>query len=198
MKKLIITEEEKNQILSLHGSNLILEQDNQKVSQIQTHLKTKGYDLGTTGPNKDGVDGLWGRKTRDAVKQEFNIDIDENGEVVSDTVSSPEIDTVASPEIDTVASPEVGGDTTTTTTLAPNATTPEPTTVNQQIPEVSADLKTAFEIKRDFIQGKVDNFKLQRQYSKMNNTFNRLSSKMDQKTKDQYSASMEELKKQMG
>jgi hypothetical protein len=59
-------------------------------------------------------------------------------------------------------------------------------------------LKTAFEIKRDFIQGKVDNFKLQRQYSKMNNTFNRLSSKMDQKTKDQYSASMEELKKQMG
>jgi hypothetical protein len=193
MKKLIITEEEKNQILSLHGSNLILEQANQKVSQIQTYLKTKGYDLGVTGPNKDGVDGLWGKKTRDAVKQEFNIDIDENGEVVSDTVASPETDTVASPEVDTVTSPEVDGTTTTTTTLAPNETT-----VTQETPEISTDIKSAFEIKRDFIQGKIDNAKLQRQYTKMNNTFNRLSSKMDQKTKDQYLASMEELKKQMG
>ena len=81
MKRLVLTEEEKNRILGLHGSNIILEAANPKVSQIQTYLKTKGHNLGTTGPNKDGVDGLWGKKTRDAVKAEFGIDIDETGNI---------------------------------------------------------------------------------------------------------------------
>ncbi len=81
MKRLVLTEEEKNRILGLHGSNVILEAANSKVSQIQAFLKTKGHNLGTTGPNKDGVDGLWGKKTRDAVKAEFGIDIDETGNI---------------------------------------------------------------------------------------------------------------------
>jgi hypothetical protein len=88
MKRLVLTEEEKNRILGLHGSNIILEAANPKVSQIQTYLKTKGHNLGTTGPNKDGVDGLWGKKTKDAVKVEFGIDIDETGNVASGTAST--------------------------------------------------------------------------------------------------------------
>jgi hypothetical protein len=88
MKRLVLTEEEKNRILGLHGSNIILEAANPKVSQIQTYLKTKGHNLGTTGPNKDGVDGLWGKKTKDAVKAEFGIDIDETGNVASGTAST--------------------------------------------------------------------------------------------------------------
>jgi hypothetical protein len=83
MKRLVLTEEEKNRILGLHGTNIIVEQANPKVSQIQTHLKGKGHNLGTAGPNKDGVDGVWGKLTRDAIKKEFNIDIDDKGEVVT-------------------------------------------------------------------------------------------------------------------
>ena len=39
----------------------------EKVIKIQTKLKGKGYNLGTSGPNKDGVDGKWGPKTALAV-----------------------------------------------------------------------------------------------------------------------------------
>ena len=88
MKRLVLTEEEKNRILGLHRTNIIVEQANPKVSQIQTYLKGKGHNLGTAGPNKDGVDGVWGKLTRDAIKKEFNIDIDEKGEVVSQPAQS--------------------------------------------------------------------------------------------------------------
>ena len=68
MKRLVLTEEEKNRILGLHGSNLIMEQTNTKVSQIQTYLLgTKKYDLGKSGPNKDGVDGEFGAMTEKAL-----------------------------------------------------------------------------------------------------------------------------------
>ena len=40
-----------------------------KVAEIQKQLKAKGADLGTTGPNKDGVDGVLGNKTRIAMQQ---------------------------------------------------------------------------------------------------------------------------------
>lgn len=88
MKRLVLTEEEKNRILALHGTNIIVEQANPKVSQIQTYLKGKGYNLGTGGPNKDGVDGIWGKLTRDAIKKEFNIDIDDKGEVMTQPAQS--------------------------------------------------------------------------------------------------------------
>ena len=102
MKRLVLTEEEKNRILGLHGSNIILEAANPKVSQIQTYLKTKGHNLGTSGPNKDGVDGLWGKKTRDAVKAEFGIDIDETGNVDSGTTGTSGVSA-------TPGTPQVGG-----------------------------------------------------------------------------------------
>lgn len=38
------------------------------IVKIQQDLKAKGYDLGTTGANRDGVDGVMGPKTRAAVE----------------------------------------------------------------------------------------------------------------------------------
>lgn len=79
--RLTLTEDEKRRILGLHGSNLIVEQGNPKVTQIQTYLKGKGYDLGTSGANKDGIDGQWGGLTSSAVKTEFKVDLDDKGNI---------------------------------------------------------------------------------------------------------------------
>lgn len=38
------------------------------VLELQADLANLGFDLGTYGPNKDGVDGKFGKKTEDAVK----------------------------------------------------------------------------------------------------------------------------------
>jgi hypothetical protein len=40
----------------------------QNMIAIQQKLKSLGYDLGTYGPNKDGVDGNYGRRTLAAIK----------------------------------------------------------------------------------------------------------------------------------
>jgi hypothetical protein len=40
--------------------------DREAVMQWQTFLKQQGYDLGTSGPNKDGIDGDWGGRTEKA------------------------------------------------------------------------------------------------------------------------------------
>jgi peptidoglycan hydrolase-like protein with peptidoglycan-binding domain len=37
-----------------------------EVMELQKQLKAAGYDLGTSGPNRDGVDGIMGPKTRAA------------------------------------------------------------------------------------------------------------------------------------
>lgn len=37
------------------------------IKELQTLLKKRGYDLGTYGPNKDGIDGDFGTKTKDAI-----------------------------------------------------------------------------------------------------------------------------------
>jgi hypothetical protein len=81
MKRLVLTEDEKRRILGLHGSNIIMEQGNPKVTQIQTYLKGKGHNLGTSGANKDGVDGQWGGKTLAAIKAEFKVDLDDQGNI---------------------------------------------------------------------------------------------------------------------
>jgi hypothetical protein len=43
-------------------------QKNDDVKKIQQALKLKGYNLGTTGPNNDGVDGDFGPTTQRAIK----------------------------------------------------------------------------------------------------------------------------------
>lgn len=40
-----------------------------KVEAVQQKLVDLGYNLGNTGPNGDGVDGIFGNKSRNAVKQ---------------------------------------------------------------------------------------------------------------------------------
>ena len=77
MKNLfLINEDEAKRILNMHSSKgyktLLNEQSNldvNKVMEIQTLLKNKGYGsyLGTTGNNEDGVDGDFGTKTLEAV-----------------------------------------------------------------------------------------------------------------------------------
>jgi len=39
-----------------------------KVRELQNALVSLDYDIGRSGPNSDGVDGSWGRKTKDAVE----------------------------------------------------------------------------------------------------------------------------------
>jgi hypothetical protein len=52
--------------------------DSQLVKHLQKMLVTLGYDLGTSGPDKDGVDGSFGKLTETAVNdfQEKNRDLE--------------------------------------------------------------------------------------------------------------------------
>jgi len=43
--------------------------DAKTVAAVQKALVSKGYDLGSSGPNKDGVDGVYGSKTKAAIKK---------------------------------------------------------------------------------------------------------------------------------
>jgi peptidoglycan hydrolase-like protein with peptidoglycan-binding domain len=89
-KLFLISEEEKNRILNLHEYAIKREMISQKksvktlnedmepiagmesvplgkVEAVQQALVNLGYNLGNTGPNKDGVDGVFGSKSRNAV-----------------------------------------------------------------------------------------------------------------------------------
>lgn len=59
--------QEAKQILSLIDSKKNFSK--QEIEQIQSYLKSVGYNLGNTGKNKDGIDGYWGNKTTTAVNQ---------------------------------------------------------------------------------------------------------------------------------
>lgn len=60
------------------------------VIQIQTKLKGLGYNLGNYGINKDGVDGVYGTKTKEAVKA-YNQGVDPQTQKVQDTKVQNEI-----------------------------------------------------------------------------------------------------------
>lgn len=53
---------------------------------LQVLLKAKGYDLGNYGKNRDGIDGIFGNATADAVLQ---LQIDKN--LCRDKVAGPEV-----------------------------------------------------------------------------------------------------------
>lgn len=58
------------------------------VRALQILLKAKGYDLGTAGPNKDGVDGKYGPKTKAAVRSYQHAEnLKEDGVAGHDTMS---------------------------------------------------------------------------------------------------------------
>jgi len=46
--------------------------DREAVMAWQAKLKKLGYDLGETGPNKDGIDGVWGGKSKAAYKDWYS------------------------------------------------------------------------------------------------------------------------------
>lgn len=48
---------------------------NPDVEKIQKDLISKGYNLGSYGPNKDGVDGIAGPLTRAAYKKEYGSEL---------------------------------------------------------------------------------------------------------------------------
>lgn len=73
---------------------------NPEVELLQKELKSKNYDLGTYGPNKDGIDGIYGKLTKlahEAAKEgttpeEFNINKDNSlpqSEDISDSTLKP-------------------------------------------------------------------------------------------------------------
>ena len=52
----------------------------QAVKSLQVLLKARGYNLGSYGPKKDGVDGDFGKATEDALKKfQASISLDPNG-----------------------------------------------------------------------------------------------------------------------
>ena len=61
--KFIITESQFNRLIN--------EEFSQEVADIQKELISKGHDLGSYGPNKDGVDGVMGTKTKEAYEKEY-------------------------------------------------------------------------------------------------------------------------------
>ena len=50
-----------------------------KVTELQKQLKAAGYDLGLTGPNKDGIDGIMGSKTRAAQQKQASDKVKQMG-----------------------------------------------------------------------------------------------------------------------
>ena len=56
--------------------------DAKTVTAVQSALVKKGYDLGSSGPNNDGVDGVFGSKTKAAIKKvQGVIGEDQNGQI---------------------------------------------------------------------------------------------------------------------
>ena len=90
MKKIIITESEKNRILGLHSFNKKIVKES-TVKDIQSILvQNKGYNLGQSGVNKDGVDGIVGNKTLTAIEDFLNKSTPISNETpVADVEPSP-------------------------------------------------------------------------------------------------------------
>ena len=57
----------RNKSLNFKPDGLIVGDQGEDVKTLQSALKTLGYDLGTYGPNKDGIDGQFGTTTRNAL-----------------------------------------------------------------------------------------------------------------------------------
>lgn len=68
---------------------LISEEKNDEIIKIQTDLVNKGYNIGLSGPNSDGIDGVMGPKTKLAYEKEFGKSYGD--EVTNKTNSSEEI-----------------------------------------------------------------------------------------------------------
>jgi hypothetical protein len=59
-----------------------------KVTELQKQLKAAGYDLGLTGPNKDGIDGIMGSKTRAAQQKQASDKLKQMGSDSKNTINN--------------------------------------------------------------------------------------------------------------
>ena len=99
MKKLILNEKQYNRLQNIIIDKAIIsEQTKSQIMIVQQRLKEcfNAY-LGTSGPNRDGVDGVAGDKTKTAIetytKYRFEQnDNSKNSDVISDLVKNPDVD----------------------------------------------------------------------------------------------------------
>jgi hypothetical protein len=129
MGLLNLTESERLEILNLHNNAKIIKEqvsaapaaptdDKSKIMAIQTALKTKyKSDLGTSGPNKDGIDGTLGPKTLAALSTVMKSKAASKAPAAAGTTPPASGATgTAAPAATTTAAPATG-------TAAPAATT---------------------------------------------------------------------------
>lgn len=63
--------------------------DAKTVAAVQSVLAKRGYDLGKSGPNNDGVDGVLGMKTKAAIKKlQSNAGLDQTGVIDTQVLQS--------------------------------------------------------------------------------------------------------------
>ena len=99
MKKLILSKKQYNNLKNVIIERSILnEQTKDEITQIQQRLKDCfNAALGKSGPNKDGVDGILGIKTKTAIETHTKYRFDQNdgsknSDIISDLVKNPDVE----------------------------------------------------------------------------------------------------------
>ena len=99
MKKLILSKKQYNNLKNVIIERSILnEQTKDEITQIQQRLKDCfNAALGKGGPNKDGVDGILGIKTKTAIETHTKYRFDQNDgsknpDIISDLVKNPDVE----------------------------------------------------------------------------------------------------------
>jgi hypothetical protein len=101
MKKIVLNETQYKRLKNIIIERSILnEQSKDQVMQIQQMLKDRfNADLGKSGPNKDGVDGIVGDRTKNAIEKfteyRFEKSEPENDEKQTDDQNSSLNDLIA-------------------------------------------------------------------------------------------------------
>jgi hypothetical protein len=100
MKKLILNKKQYDNLKNVIIERSILnEQTKDEITQIQQRLKDCfNAALGKGGPNKDGVDGILGIKTKTAIETYTKYRFDQNdgsknSDIISDVVKNPDVET---------------------------------------------------------------------------------------------------------
>jgi hypothetical protein len=100
MKKLILNKKQYDNLKNVIIERSILnEQTKDEITQIQQRLKDCfNAALGKSGPNKDGVDGILGIKTKTAIETYTKYRFDQNdgsknSDIISDVVKNPDVET---------------------------------------------------------------------------------------------------------
>lgn len=90
MKKLILSKKQYSKLKNIIIERSILnEQTQDQIKQVQQRLKDCfNAALGTSGPNKDGVDGIAGNKTKIAIETHTKYRFDQEKDVQNPSLNS--------------------------------------------------------------------------------------------------------------